>query len=96
MNAARWPTRALGAMIRGGRLLLTPLTGPCCRFHPTCSDYAVQALAVHGAWKGCWLALWRLLRCHPFSAGGYDPVPPLANAACYNETRLKGDDGSNE
>lgn len=78
MNAAHLPARALGAMIRGYRWLLSPLLGPCCRFHPTCSDYALQALAVHGAWKGCRLALWRLLRCHPFSPGGYDPVPPPA------------------
>ncbi len=76
MNAARLPARVLGAMIKGYRLLLSPLFGPCCRFHPTCSDYALQALSVHGACKGGWFALRRLLRCHPFSPGGYDPVPP--------------------
>lgn len=49
--------------------------GPCCRFYPTCSAYAIEALRIHGAFKGSALSLWRLLRCHPFSKGGYDPVP---------------------
>ena len=48
---------------------------PCCRFQPTCSEYAVQALQIHGALKGSWLAAKRLCRCHPFCKGGYDPVP---------------------
>ena len=73
-------------MIRGYRWLISPLLGACCRFHPTCSDYALQALSAHGAWKGCWLALRRLLRCHPFSPGGYDPVPPPADGVCYTQT----------
>lgn len=48
---------------------------PCCRFRPTCSQYAVEALQIHGAVKGSWLALKRILRCNPFCKGGYDPVP---------------------
>ncbi len=48
---------------------------PCCRFRPTCSQYAIEALTIHGALKGSWLALKRILRCHPFCKGGYDPVP---------------------
>ena len=50
---------------------------PCrCRFEPTCSHYAVQALQIHGLWKGSWLTVWRIMRCQPFCRGGYDPVPP--------------------
>ena len=68
--------RLLTFLIKGFRLLLTPFTGARCRFYPTCSDYALQAVALHGPLKGAWLALRRLLRCHPFSPGGVDPVPP--------------------
>lgn len=49
---------------------------PCCRFHPTCSAYAIEAIEVHGAFKGTLLSLWRILRCNPFCKGGFDPVPP--------------------
>jgi len=68
--------RLLTFLIKGFRLLLTPFTGARCRFHPTCSGYALQAVALHGPLKGAWLALRRLLRCHPCSPGGVDPVPP--------------------
>jgi len=54
------------------------LTPPVCRFTPTCSEYAVQALQQHGVFKGGWLALCRIGRCHPWNPGGYDPVPALA------------------
>ena len=57
------------------RRLISPLLGPRCRFVPTCSTYAVEALQRHGALRGSWLTLKRLLRCHPFAEGGYDPVP---------------------
>ena len=50
--------------------------GPCCKYVPTCSQYAMTAIERYGAWKGGRMALWRLLRCNPFSKGGYDPVPP--------------------
>lgn len=55
---------------------ISPLKKPCCRFRPTCSDYAVEAFEIHGAFKGLFLSLWRVLRCNPFCKGGYDPVPP--------------------
>jgi putative membrane protein insertion efficiency factor len=66
----------LRALIRGYQLAISPLLGPRCRFYPTCSDYALEAVAVHGARRGGWLALTRILRCHPWHPGGVDPVPP--------------------
>ena len=54
---------------------ISPLTPPSCRFTPTCSQYAVEAIRRHGPWRGLWLALRRLLRCHPWRGSGYDPVP---------------------
>ncbi|MCX6398740.1 MAG: membrane protein insertion efficiency factor YidD [Propionibacteriales bacterium] len=62
-------------LVRGYQLLISPLLGPTCRYYPSCSAYAVQALQVHGAIKGTWLAVRRLLRCHPWSPGGVDHVP---------------------
>jgi putative membrane protein insertion efficiency factor len=58
------------------RLGISPLIGPRCRFDPTCSRYAIDALKMHGFVKGCWLSGKRLLKCHPLNDGGYDPVPP--------------------
>lgn len=66
----------LVGLIRGYRSLISPLFPPSCRFHPTCSQYALEAIARFGSVKGSWLALKRILRCHPFHPGGYDPVPP--------------------
>lgn len=68
--------RVLKGMIRGYRLLLSPWLGSSCRFTPTCSAYALQALDEHGTTAGTYLAARRLLRCHPWCAGGHDPVPP--------------------
>ena len=63
-------------LIRFYQKALSPLKGaPCCRFTPTCSNYAIEAFEKHGALKGFILALWRILRCNPFVKGGYDPVP---------------------
>ena len=63
------------AMIRFYRKYLSPLKPPCCRFIPTCSEYALEAVSKYGAWKGGWLAVKGICKCHPFHKGGYDPVP---------------------
>ena len=55
--------------------LISPLVGPCCRFHPTCSEYAKQALESHGLVMGIWLTIKRLSKCHPLGGSGFDPVP---------------------
>ena len=68
----------LARLVRLYQLLLRPLIGGHCRFHPSCSAYAIAALESHGAWRGLGLAIWRLLRCNPWSAGGIDPPPPRA------------------
>ena len=72
-------------LIRGYQLLISPLLGPRCRFHPSCSQYALEAVNLHGPLRGTWLALRRLSRCHPFHAGGYDPVPPAARTTHVSE-----------
>jgi len=69
------PQQLLALLIRGYQRLLSPLLPPSCRFHPSCSQYALEAIHRHGALKGSWLAVRRLARCHPFNAGGFDPVP---------------------
>lgn len=70
------PARILRAPIVGYRRVVSPLLGPHCRFVPSCSAYALEALRVHGAARGSLLAVRRIGRCHPFNRGGYDPVPP--------------------
>ena len=67
--------RFLTGLVRGYRLLLSPWLGSSCRFYPTCSAYALDALEMHGAAAGSYLAARRILRCHPFCAGGHDAVP---------------------
>lgn len=62
--------------VRAYRLLFSPWVGHGCRFQPTCSAYALEALERHGAFRGTWLMLWRIARCHPWGGSGYDPVPP--------------------
>jgi putative membrane protein insertion efficiency factor len=62
-------------LLRAYKLLLSPLLGPACRYVPTCSDYCAEAVSRHGVLKGLWLGGKRLLRCHPFGKGGFDPVP---------------------
>ena len=73
MSPLAW---VLTRLVRGYQLVLSPLLGPRCRFYPSCSSYAVQALSTHGAAKGSYLAARRLLRCHPWNPGGVDHVPP--------------------
>ena len=63
--------------IKGYRRFISPLFPPTCRFQPTCSQYAIEAIASYGVIKGGWLAATRIARCHPFHPGGYDPVPPV-------------------
>jgi putative membrane protein insertion efficiency factor len=62
-------------LVRIYRLAISPLLGRSCRFHPSCSEYAIEAIERHGSCKGSWLAVRRISRCHPWNAGGYDPVP---------------------
>lgn len=61
--------------VKGWRRVISPLYGDVCKFHPTCSAYGLEALETHGAARGSWLAIRRILRCHPWSQGGIDPVP---------------------
>lgn len=63
------------ALLKAYRLVISPLYGNVCRYYPSCSAYALRAVQAHGAARGSWLAARRLLRCHPWAAGGYDPVP---------------------
>ena len=65
--------------LKAYRLLISPLYGQVCRYHPSCSAYALEAVTAHGSMRGSWLALRRLSRCHPWAAGGLDPVPPTKN-----------------
>jgi uncharacterized protein len=68
--------KLLLGMVRGYQRWVSPLLGANCRYLPTCSAYAAEAIATHGSVRGSWLALRRLLRCHPFGGSGFDPVPP--------------------
>ncbi len=72
MTGLNFPLRLL---IRGYQLLISPVLAGTCRYQPTCSAYALDALALHGPFKGSWLAAKRISRCHPFGGYGYDPVP---------------------
>ena len=70
---------ALAVLVRGYQLLVRPILPPACRFEPSCSAYAIEALQRHGALRGVELAAWRILRCNPWGGCGYDPVPPCSH-----------------
>ncbi len=70
------PRKVLSGLLVAYRKVISPLYGPVCRFFPSCSAYALEAVTVHGAARGSWLAAKRLCRCHPWNAGGVDHVPP--------------------
>ena len=80
-RTATVPARLLMVPIAGYRRFVSPLLPPRCRFAPSCSEYALTALAVYGAARGLWLAVKRIARCHPFHPGGYDPVPTRVHPA---------------
>lgn len=69
-------SKLLVVLIRVYQYLISPMLGQRCKYYPSCSNYAIEALRVHGALRGAGLAAWRVLRCNPFSNGGVDPVPP--------------------
>ncbi|MBI3791359.1 MAG: membrane protein insertion efficiency factor YidD [Gemmatimonadetes bacterium] len=68
-------TTVLVMLVRAYQMWLSPILPSACRYHPTCSAYAIEAIQKHGALRGSWLAARRIGRCHPFRAGGFDPVP---------------------
>ncbi|MEF3307245.1 membrane protein insertion efficiency factor YidD [Paenibacillus sp. GYB003] len=77
-DGARVARRALQLPIRFYRKWISPLKPPTCRFYPSCSAYALEAIDVYGPAKGSWMAVKRICKCHPFHPGGFDPVPPRA------------------
>ncbi|MDB3952733.1 membrane protein insertion efficiency factor YidD [Alphaproteobacteria bacterium] len=72
--------RCMQGGIRAYQVALSPLLGASCRFHPSCSAYAIEAIDTHGPLKGAWLALYRIVRCNPWGGAGHDPVPPVPHA----------------
>ncbi len=76
-------------LLKGYRLLISPLYGEVCRFYPSCSAYALEAVQQHGSLKGSWLAVRRLSHCHPWNDGGYDPVPPSSKARTVRHTMTR-------
>lgn len=80
------PSRVMIAIVQGYRLFLRPVFGNRCRYFPSCSEYALQAVREHGAARGAWIGGLRILRCHPFCAGGYDPVPPKGSTGLFPRT----------
>lgn len=73
------PKGFLTSLIRGYQIGVSPMLGPRCRFFPSCSEYAIEAIQAHGAVEGAWLGARRVARCHPWHPGGYDPVPPRSS-----------------
>lgn len=88
--------RLVKAPIRFYRKVISPLKPATCRFYPTCSAYALEAVEVHGALKGSWLAMRRIARCHPFNPGGIDLVPPRKGGSGTEEPEAKEDNRDNK
>jgi hypothetical protein len=84
------PVRLLSALVRGYQLFLRPLLPPACRYQPTCSEYALEALRTHGAARGGWLAARRICRCHPWGGSGWDPVPPTLPPSSSSSSTTSG------
>ena len=80
-------SKVLIAFIKVYQFFISPLLGARCKYYPSCSNYAIEALRVHGALKGSGLAAWRLLRCNPFSDGGVDPVPPRRDCCDHDQVK---------
>ena len=88
MKRSRSPLASLLTLaVLAYRYALSPLLGPRCRFYPSCSAYALEALDHHGAVQGAWLSLRRILRCHPWHPGGYDPVPECAQSGRHTHSK---------
>lgn len=83
----RWLVLIVSLPIWIYRYGISPILPPSCRFEPTCSAYALEALETHGPIRGVWLAVRRILRCHPWSEGGYDPVPTGRDGKCSGKCR---------
>lgn len=79
------------ALLKAYRAVISPLYGQVCKFYPSCSAYALEAVTEHGAWRGTRLALHRLARCHPWSLGGYDPVPGTDAARAWEAEQAERD-----
>jgi hypothetical protein len=80
-TSGRFVKAILLLLLRGYKRWLSPLLGARCRFHPSCSAYAMEAIERHGSARGSWLAVQRVARCHPLHPGGHDPVPPVEQPA---------------
>jgi uncharacterized protein len=84
------PKNLLIAVVELYRLCISPWFSPCCRFQPSCSSYAQEALHEHGLIKGLSLSFWRIIRCHPFCKGGHDPVPPKKEPCTSQLHNIRG------
>ncbi|MBW9207724.1 membrane protein insertion efficiency factor YidD [Mumia sp. zg.B53] len=80
----------LVALLKAYRFAISPMYGQVCRYYPSCSAYALTAVEEHGALRGSWMAARRVARCHPWAAGGYDPVPPRSASAGSSATPSRG------
>ena len=76
----RWLSKILTAIVQFYKKFISPLTPASCRYHPTCSSYMIEAIEIHGAFKGFWLGIKRIASCHPWGGSGYDPVPRKSNS----------------